>query len=318
MIATKSNSDIRYNNLYFLGDSLSDSGAFIGVAREFNIFNIFKSQEFEAPLYKDFCSNGPTYSQILANKLGIKLVPAWRFKFLKQIYEKIGNNYAVAGAQITKLPFWKLKSIFCNNFSLPKQAKTLLKHHQLTENDLVIINIGGNELINAVNISDINESKATINNAINIQKATIINLINNNARKIIVANAPDISKTPSFLNSYNMDKAKNLSEYFNSVWLEGMKQLQTKYPQIIKLFDLNVVFNKNLDEFQKKGGITNKGSTDVNYSCILFGLNVKPEFNEDCDFYNINDYFFFDFIHPTSWVHEQLGDIIYDLSQSKW
>ncbi|WP_342190084.1 hypothetical protein [Spiroplasma endosymbiont of Dilophus febrilis] len=72
MIATKSNSDIRYNNLYFLGDSLSDSGAFIGVAREFNIFNIFKSQEFEAPLYKDFCSNGPTYSQILANKLIIK------------------------------------------------------------------------------------------------------------------------------------------------------------------------------------------------------------------------------------------------------
>ncbi len=135
---------------------------------------------------------------------------------------------------------------------MPKQAKALLKHHQLTENDLVIINIGGNELINAVNISDINESKATINNAINIQKATIINLINNNARKIIVANAPDISKTPSFLNSYNMDKAKNLSEYFNSVWLEGMKQLQTKYPQIIKLFDLNVVFNKNLDEFQKK------------------------------------------------------------------
>ncbi len=102
----------KYHQLYVLGDSLSDNGSLVGLANQMlgKVPGFLKSYvgikeiAFKSPYYNNSFSNGPVAVEVLANKLGLSLIPAWfnEFKmlFLGWTFEKSGNNYATSGAQV--------------------------------------------------------------------------------------------------------------------------------------------------------------------------------------------------------------------------
>ncbi|WP_342253880.1 SGNH/GDSL hydrolase family protein [Spiroplasma endosymbiont of Zeiraphera isertana] len=284
------------SELYVLGDSLSDNGNLANIFT-YDTWNIDKVK-FQEPFYHNSFTNGDVAASILEKKLGTELLPAW--------YQK-GNNYAVGGAQEGQNHSWEYQ-LFLNHYSIDHQANQLLKDHKIQNNDDIFIEIGGNDLLSAMDENSTAKQKSIINNAITTEFETVDTLINAGAQNLIIANVPNISNIPKYVNEKQSVKevANHLSNEYNNKWNDKITELMKNNSDInIRPFDLETNFSDLLSEAQEIGkNITNES---IKWSIPGLALNLNPRYIDGTTPETINNIFFFDYVHPNKWAHDQIG-----------
>ncbi len=323
-----------FKNFYVLGDSLSDTGTLIGVMNEYiktTLTPWIKIYLSENSYYKGHSfTNGPVVVEIISKKLNIPLKPAWKFEFKNKKYEKLGNNYAIVGATTTEQDYTNKSLIsylftntkigfdinILNEITILKQAKSMISQHNEEKflNSLIIISIGGNDILNICKILEKNKidlAKEKINESINQIKKTLYLLEKKKPRKVLILNCSDITKIPKFIQNYKKIKNKVqelINEYNKS--LEKIISKKTNNFQLINLFKItqkllleSISLNKNTTH----ACVSHSKIPKIKLDSVTF-FTKKNDINDK----NNENYFFWDNIHPSNWVHKKTADIIWN------
>lgn len=219
-----------------------------------------------------------------------------------------------------------------NQFKLVKQANALIKHrgNNIKENDLFLIQIGGNdigELISEIEIlKQTNKNKKVIdlcitnylNNSVANIETTICNLIAKGARKIIITNCVDVSKSSDCLKLAAQENkfVFDLVRKYNTIWAKKINNLQLKFPNLIKQYDIFHTCNKLIKQMKTKGMIVEVSASCLDFNSIfekMFIGNKNLKFNDYTD-PKINNYFFIDNSHPTKEIHRLVAEEIFKLA----
>lgn len=157
--------------------------------------------------------------------------------------------------------------------------------------------IGGNDFISY------DESVSSVLNGV---RTTLDDLISiDGARNIVVLNLPDVTSAPVFSGSKAGSKARveaDLNAYDDAL-PALVQQVSAQYPSAnVTLFDTRGVFNAILQDPQAYG-LVNTTQTCLRDPSSSYSLSEKMR--TGCNGYN---YLFWDGLHPTTAVHQILGD----------
>jgi len=211
----------------------------------------------------------------------------WILKLVK-LHDMQLWNFAWSGATVSKsfvdtgVPsFEEQYQIFDSTFTAGKPLK-----QWETNNTLFAIWFG----INDINLSPISRAD-TINESTTAMSNLISKLYYNGARNFLIINVPLIENL-QYIKEHNVD-TEYITSYNEEVKAKMIK-FNTSYP------DTNVFIYNSYDEF--KFIMENHDNFNIN--------NINDPWDGDIStFYN---YFWLDFIHPTSAVHEILSKDIHE------
>ncbi|MEO0369403.1 MAG: SGNH/GDSL hydrolase family protein [Pseudomonadota bacterium] len=270
-----------FERLIIFGDSLSDTGNLAGAT-----FNL------PFPFYMNRISDGPVAVDFLATEVGLATNAAEHL-----LGSAKGDNYAVAGGNIVGNDFEDLSSQV-NAF--------LLNNTSVGSDSLVLFFMGGNDL-RGISL----ETSALIRNALITQAVDeledqIDRVVALGARRIIVANSPNIASIPesanrAISNPGYLDRADETSRSFKrllEVRFSSSGSAAAEF-QIADVFSVVETIFANPSAF----GFTN--STD--------GCFVEFDFHPDCNIgFSFDRFVFFDNIHPTSNAHRIVSQALID------
>lgn len=271
------------------GDSLLDKNNFCRISK------------FNSKVCPDgFFSNGPTAPYYLRDILETK-------------YEKKISieNYAIGGALISDSN--PARQFTKYSFPISKQIKAYAKKKSFSNNDLVIINGGCNNLFTIL-VGDFPylhpklPFKVTKDYFSQIEK-----LIELGAKNILYSTLPDITLAPFFNLKISKDKliVKLLKKFFRHRVIQINKSIKVNHIKLkskfedcnISLFDsfdfMRLLF-ENADEY---------GFTNINSACIhsLGGFDIKGQKQLDESLsieHDPESSFFWDLVHPTTKVYK--------------
>lgn len=202
------------------------------------------------------------------------------------------RNYAVGGARANDYP--------CR-FNLSNQLAAFFNSSTaLTEDSLVVFEMGGNDLRDALVALPADPTPVISGALFNIGGA-IDALYNMGGRQFLVMNIPDFGQSPSvqILDSLFpgiAGAASGLTHAFNQQLLVMQSQLNFLYPGMdIRIFDVHALLNSII------ANPANYGIEVVNAPCVT--PNVAPY---KCS--NPDVYLFWDGLHPTKAVHKIMAD----------
>lgn len=251
------------NDLVVFGDSLSDSG---------NLF--IATGQPGAPYFNGRVSNGLNYADRLQQLLSPNpLLPSMAG----------GTNYAWAKARAGfDLPVSPTAFIPGINSQVGMHLAT--NNFIVDSNDLFLINIGGNDVADAI---DQNLTTATAQTVISNAITEIISSINllaiHGAKNFLLPSLPDLSLTPLY---FGQAIAKNYTDMFNQLLKTSLNSLN--HVNIIE-YDTNKFIQEISHEF-----------THTSIPCLTpTGICKNPE-----------NYMFFDSFHPTAKLHSMISDNI--------
>lgn len=306
--------------MYVIGDSLSDTGALVsGATALFKHLKMPKIVKMLPPFYNNSFSNGPVAIQIVAEHLGITLTSGWKFEVFGLSDEQIGNNYAFVGALASKINEFGVDSFIYNHFDSYHQVQALVQQHHFHEKDLIFIGIGGNDILRAIKIKDLIEQEKMIDSAIEALNYNIKLLLEKGATNIMVANAPDISIVPLFKNNDTVKtRALALTKRFNSALFTMIDTINNKSKTIVK-YDLFTSMHNAMNKFKSLNDNHNTidGAVKTNFNYFIKDGVITPHFNKGVNESNIDEYFFFDDVHPNKWVHNYIAQDIIALIKNK-
>ncbi|BBH53931.1 SGNH/GDSL hydrolase family protein [Fluviispira sanaruensis] len=285
---------------------------------------------FHSPAYlgRSF-TNGKVAAEILAEKMQLDLSPAWRVNDLSLFgyvnfkgSTQLGTNYAVSGAKAA-IGNDMADILLMNNFTLNQQVSALLagKGDHDMRNDLFLIMIGANDIISAT----INSNNLIIDNAVIEIEKSLLSLYNEGARNFIITNVPNIASLP-LIKSDLKHRAEQLSIDFNYKLNAKITDFKINYGNSnIIYIDLYKLFDDLKQEFFQSDmdfsthcttNISESMITNIDFSLLLSIMNngkLPFEYINGCSAQTINNHFFFDSVHPSSWGHEKLGNKMYEL-----
>lgn len=328
----------KYKNFYVLGDSLSDSGAMIEILDILSVYNLyphwclfplwnlhpFKGIKFAEHFYQGRSfTNGPVAVEHVAQHLDLgKFKPGWKFNG----HEQIGQNYAVSNATASKISGDEMYEKLFNEFSLVNQLNALITHHpDISEKDLFLVMIGGNDVMQAAICQDIARKEEILEKAVSEICSTLGTLNEHGVKHIVVADVPDIGLIPAFNKSGEAKaSATESTKNFNIKLENGLKDIERKYTNLeIKKLYFNAKVKNMINEYEKNGlnyqdacisDIADKKLEPYDMiKILLFRQNLPFKYNPGCSEGTLKDHFFFDYFHPTEGLHEQLGNEIYNL-----
>ena len=277
----------QYDGVYVFGDSLSDNGNLASVIGPFP----------EPPYYQNRVSNGLLAVEVMAARLGLPMEPS-----LHLIGPAQGGNYAVAGARAARN----------EPQDLGMQVTLFLANHGgvAPADALYVMFLGGNDIRSARDSVDPVAAQALLNDAAQAITGQMRLLAQAGARHWLLVNAPDIGRIPEtslLAGALGLPQlvtaAHDLSLYFNRQLKMGLHGLRKDTDSDVAVFDLYKRFGKILD---KAGKLGFSNSTEPCFS------SVQGAYTAGCNFgLNIDQYVFFDEIHPTARVHAMIGDMMY-------
>jgi phospholipase/lecithinase/hemolysin len=251
------------NELYVFGDSLSDVGM---------VFRATGGMYPANPTYfQGRYSNGRVWVEYLADRLDLS--------------SRQTNNFAYGGATTGSE----------GNSLVPgllKQVQSFTQTHQQTNpNALYVLWAGANDYLQGV-------SRATVP-VENVTKA-IASLAGVGAKKILVANLPDLGRLPATRTSANSANLNALTQAHNQGLRRSLKLLSQQYSDLqIVTLDANTLYRE---------AITNPaafGFTNVISACMSG--------SRACG--NPDQFLFWDGIHPTTAAHRVLGEAAFSAIQ---
>lgn len=311
-----------YDNVYFFGDSLSDSGQFT-----------FLSPDLQAlGLELKFTNFGPQgniiAADVVAAAYGFASVDSGLVEglYAGQLVDN-GNNYAVGGAVAIDTDGNELTP----DFNLPTQINShLLSRGGAAESGaLYNIIIGGNDLFDVQEIrASLNPeasgpeqaairqaSKERVDQAVDSVKAQLLKLAGSGAQNIVIGNAPDVSRVPAtdYLVAGLLAQAQtekqtraaqqmyeataSLVDRFNSKLADAVAEVEAVTGIDIIEYDLEAFLNAQIDNADELG------YTNATDACDTGTPSFKP----------CTGYIFADAVHPTTDVHQKSGFAILQL-----
>ncbi len=251
------------NELYVFGDSLSDVGT---------VFRATGGTYPPSPTYfQGRYSNGRVWAEYLADRLHLS--------------SRQTNNFACGGATTgsernTLVP------------GLLTQVQSFTQTHQQTNpNGLYVLWAGANDYLQGVSSATVPVENVT---------GAITSLAGVGAKKILVANLPDLGQLPATRTSANSASLSALTQAHNQGLRRSLKLLSQQYSDLqIVTLDANTLY---------RDAITNPaafGFTNVISSC-LSGSRA-------CG--NSDQFLFWDGIHPTTAAHRILGEAAFSAIQ---
>lgn len=260
-----------YSQVYFFGDSLTDTG------------NLYAGSGIPAspPYYNGGFSNGPLWSQTFANALGFASTPAVLG----------GNNFAWAGATVINYDRPQPE--------LPQQLGMYLGATSgvADPNALYVIMGGGND----INDAGANPATAASNivAAANAVNEMVSSLYFAGARNILVGNLPDIGLTPRALagGPAVVAGATALSQLFNATLSSLLAITEATRTGIdIDLLDMYALLNDAV------ANPSSHGFSNVTSACKSGELGATGDVCSDPD-----AYLFWDSFHPSARAHDLIA-----------
>ncbi|WP_026734033.1 SGNH/GDSL hydrolase family protein [Fischerella sp. PCC 9605] len=245
------------NEIYVFGDSLSDVG---------NVFNATGGiQPSSPPYFQGRFSNGPIWVEYLAS--GLALTP------------QQNTNFAYGGATTGSNSMNGVPDLLMQIDNFTKV------HREVNPNGLYILWAGANDYLHGAS----NPSLSTGNLSKSIQS-----LSKAGAKKILVANLPDLGNIPATRNSPYSSILSSVTSAHNlglTKFLDVLKEKLDDRTQIIEL-DVHLLYREAMTD-PAKFGFTNVTGACLNNLAI-------------CD--NPDKFLFWDGIHPTTAAHRILGE----------
>jgi len=263
-----------FASTFFFGDSLTDSG---------NTFALTGSPP-SPPYFAGRVSNGPTYAEYLRPGLAAHATAAPSVR--------TNLNFAFAGA--TAMPGSAVPT-------LPQQI-ALYQSRGISAgaNDLFVLLAGANDLLNTVAVPAGQSNAAMVSTGTGASQAVagaVQTLAGLGARNIVVINLPDISKTARFVTGSGVPAASLIQQgslAFNNDLRGRVGGLTLPAGTNVTVFDLGAVFNGILANAPRFGFTV---TTQEYLGILLAGGNPG----------DVNNYVFFDGIHPTTKTHAILA-----------
>lgn len=268
-----------FGRIVVFGDSLSDQGNLASVVGDFP----------QPPFYNNRVSNGPVAVEIMASELGRTLAPS-----LHLVGPASGTNYAVAAAR-ARGPA---------QIDLGFQVELFLANHGgvAPGADVYVVFIGGNDVRDARGQLNLADGEAIVRQAASAVGLQVRRLIGAGARRILIANAPDVGSIPesSLIAALIGDpgfpaRATYLSELYNNELKGQMHRIEEETGIDIEGFNIFKRLRKIIKKADKLG------FTNTTDACFF---TASMTFNPACDF---ERFVFFDEIHPTARVHAIIG-----------
>ncbi|AUF83512.1 hypothetical protein CXP39_01740 [Mesoplasma syrphidae] len=296
------------SNFYTIGDSLSDVN---GLTSVFSA-SLRKQINVSYPSVNNSYTNGDNAALLVAKHFKVENFTAgFDYQTANNHFVKHGKNYAIAGATAAEISSGF--GLMLNNFKIKDQAVSLLKQHKISFNDLLFIEIGGNDLFQIVDLP-ISKQRNKISEAVANIQSTLLLLLNNGLKKIILANAPDISRLPKYLNTPLAKTTKRLSREFNRKLQKMFVKVNTQYCHTMYFYDLQKKFKCMLKKFD---GDTSQAPTTIkrDFRAVIKRCTVEIEFNNNIKPEQLDNYFFFDEAHPTKWAHFEVAQDLIKIAE---
>lgn len=277
----------QYDRIYVFGDSLSDTGNLASIVGAFP----------EPPYYQNRVTNGLVAVEVLAARLNLPLSSS-----LHLIGPAQGNNYAVVAARSTSN----------EPQDLATQIALFLANHGgvAPENALYVMFIGGNDIRSGRDNPDPVAGYQTVSDAAQIVANQIRVLAMAGAQNWLLVNAPDIGAIPetrliaeAIGNPGFPTHATALTNAYNDSLKRHAEQLEDELNLEIEVFNTQKKFAKVVSKALKLG------FTNITDACFSSDLG---QYTLPCNFgFNIDQFIFFDEIHPTARVHALIGEMMY-------
>lgn len=290
-----------FSEIYVFGDSLSDNGTLAGAVN----VDLLSPWSSEPPNFNRI-SNGPVAVERLATSLGLSLNPALHLDatvFLPGTTTPTGNNYAVATARARSgLGFIE------DLAGLTTQVQTFSANVPSVAPDaLGVVFIGGNDVLDIKDQQDDAIASGVITDAISSIDQALTHLVAKGFQSLLVPNVFDIGLVPSAAATPAL--ATQRTEEFNAALADLLVDFETNEADVsVFEFDLFSFSSEMIADF----GFSNVTSACTDGGDIDFGLGgltlTAPQFIGGCSEELLDDYLFFDDIHPTARAHALLGD----------
>ena len=249
--------------LYVFGDSLSDTGM---------VFRATGGMYPPNPTYfQGRYSNGRVWIEYLAESLHLSSKQTNNFAYGGSTTGSVGNSYVP---------------------SLLNQVQSFTQTHQKTNSDaLYVLWAGANDYLQGISSATIPVKNVT---------TAINSLTDVGAKKILVANLPDLGQLPGTRNSANSVNLSALTQAHNQGLRRSLKVLSQQHSDLeIVQLDANTLY---------RDAIANPAAfnfTNVTTPC-LSGSNIcsKPD-----------QFLFWDGIHPTTAAHHLIGETAFSTIQ---
>jgi phospholipase/lecithinase/hemolysin len=274
--AASSSALASYNQVVFFGDSLSDTG---------NLYAITGGAiPASPPYYNGQFSNGPVWTQDFAAALGLSATPF--------AYGTGGTNYAIAGATM---------GYYADaTAEIPVELGLYLgaTSNVADPNALYVILGGGNDIKYAAAL-DAATAVSNVTNAALAVDGMVQTLYAAGARNILVANLPDIGKTPlASVDAATSAGATALTQIFNSTLAAALAGSEAAFAGLdLDTLDLYGLMNSVIAD------PTGYGFSNVTDACKSGDLGVPGTVCANPD-----SYLFWDAFHPTAKAHMLIAD----------
>ncbi len=280
-----------YSQLFVKGDSLSDVG---------NAASLVPPDQRppDPPFFgQTRATNGPVAVEVLAERLGLSAQASLHF-----IGAAVGTNYAVVGAEAGDFEPQDL---------LAQVAAYLSNVGGVADPDaLYVVFIGGNDVRAARDARNLFAAWLKVRFAVLVEASAIRALTAAGARHFLLVNVPDIGLLPETRRLAHETGKRHLAA--TATWLTRVynHELTRRADRLRARLGIHI---KEFDFFSAlHGWIANAGALgliNTQDACLAsYPLGA-------CNPFTINNYVFFDEIHPTSRVHELLGEALADAVQ---
>lgn len=253
------------NQLYVFGDSLSDVGT------------VFRATGGMYPphptYYQGRYSNGRVWVEYLSDRLALSS---------SQTHNNAYGGATTSSDRNSLVP------------GLLSQVKSFSQTHQKADsNALYVLWAGANDYLQGV---------SSTNGPIENITEAIASLSQVGAKKILVANLPDLGQLPSTRNGSQAGSLSALTQAHNQGLRRSLKVLIQQHPDLqIATLDANTLYREAITNPAKFG------FTNVTSACLV-GSNA-------CG--NPNQFLFWDGIHPTTAAHRILGEAAFSVIQAE-
>ncbi|MBD0387617.1 MAG: SGNH/GDSL hydrolase family protein [Nostoc sp. C3-bin3] len=256
--------------IYVFGDSLSDTGM---------VFRATGGMYPPNPTYfQGRYSNGRVWIEYLAESLHLSSKQTNNFAYGGSTTGSVGNNYVP---------------------SLLNQVQSFTQTHQQTNSDaLYVLWAGANDYLQGVSSATIPVKNVT---------TAINSLTDVGAKKILVANLPDLGQLPATKNSTNSVNLSALTQAHNQGLRRSLKILSQQNSDLeIVILDANTLY---------RDAIANPAAfnfTNVISPC-LSSVGDASRRHRTCG--NPDQFLFWDGIHPTAAAHRIIGETAFSTIQ---
>ncbi len=271
-------------------------------------------------------SDGPVAVEHLAVHLSVGLAPSFH---VIPARPSIGTDYAVASA----------KARGQEPEDLAHQVdRLLLDHGPLPADAIYVVLIGGNDAIDALQVVAADAaasptSAAIVSSAIAAIGTNVERLLDFGARRLLVANVPDLAALPAVMASASssgdaaalLDSAGAISEAFDRelrarlAQIAGSARWSSPVPPALVLFDLRAAMRAA----QEAAAVNGRNGLDACFNSETYRQSQTAErvFHADCAPQGLlpprfADFVFWDGIHPTGAAHQAIGTALIELVEA--